>query len=536
MTSSSPTAAVDKQTATDLFELLQRAFDQLRAGGVEAEEATLGSEKGELLFARSAEQHIHEASPADFQRILAVQNRTREQLQDEGTGDDDVAIYLVMLYAPTCSMSRMVVPFLEIAASRLFASASTRDVKVVAFGCGLWKVNQAPKRLKGGAWTPFEDSLCKRLGMTETPQLFALSGPASRDMSKNAGPPLRMVFTHGGENENLSDRFFEFARKAHRYVRYQALIKTITSQVLEGRENEDPENSYSFGNFFRSIFAKDESEEGFERRLLVVLFLDTSSVGKDTSGLKTETGDTQVPASEAFSALVNAAPHLRHAGAHVGVMYCGEGTEENTTPIDYCETSEKVTSFPDVLLYAAGKGQGKGVSLLDAPFEDIRDIEIALRVAATTLVIARDSFTSGDVAEAGALQEMGDEFREYDDVEREGDEAEADGSCSDMPPGKPPDGPASDRPELSSRSDGEEQDRLSPPTKERTETGSSSSGAAIKGSKPPDALPSSRSESLPKLSKRADKKKDQPVRRGGGAAYGGGAGGGSGGGNRAIGR
>ena len=129
----------------------------------------MDAEKAERLFGTS--QDVLELSPED---VLVDENgapRVRPQ--------DKTVAWVVVLYNPSCMMSRAVAPLIELAA------AQSVETRFAAFACGGHGPEKVEFERKGFA-AVFEDPICQSLepGFSESPCCVEIkSVPGAPDIS-----------------------------------------------------------------------------------------------------------------------------------------------------------------------------------------------------------------------------------------------------------------------------------------------------------------------------------------------------------------
>ena len=156
--------------ADALFATAQEAYDGLKNGDArQREKFRLDAEKAERLFGTS--QDVLELSPED---VLVDENgapRVRPQ--------DTAVAWVVVLYNPSCMMSRAVAPLIELAA------AQSIETRFAAFACGGHGAEKVEFARKGFA-AVFEDPICQALepGFSESPCCVEIkSVPGAPDIS-----------------------------------------------------------------------------------------------------------------------------------------------------------------------------------------------------------------------------------------------------------------------------------------------------------------------------------------------------------------
>ena len=156
--------------ADALFDVAQRAYDGLK-GTDEAlrEKFRLANEKDGGLFDGSV---VAELRPSDLKE-------DRGDLAWNAT--NSTTLWIVMLYSPSCMMSRSIAPLVEAAAAAFREKDRGVAVKFGAYACGEHGDAKAKTNKKGFAGV-FEDPVCASLepGLSETPRFAAaVEGAAS---------------------------------------------------------------------------------------------------------------------------------------------------------------------------------------------------------------------------------------------------------------------------------------------------------------------------------------------------------------------
>ena len=162
----------------------------------------LDAEKAERLFGTS--QDVLELSPED---VLIDENgapRVRPQ--------DKTVAWVVVLYNPSCMMSRAVAPLIELAA------AQSPGTRFAAFACGGHGSEKVEFERKGFA-AVFEDPICQALepGFSESPRIAAAAGAGD-------GPAPRLVSFGRVSAPDLPDRLLAYATRAAGHVKVAGSI------------------------------------------------------------------------------------------------------------------------------------------------------------------------------------------------------------------------------------------------------------------------------------------------------------------------
>ena len=238
---------------------------------------------------------------------------------------DKTVAWVVVLYNPSCMMSRAVAPLIELAAAR---SVETR---FAAFACGGHGPEKVEFERKGFA-AVFEDPICQALepGFSESPRIAAAAGAGE-------GPAPRLVSFGRVSAPDLPDRLLAYATRAAAHVKVAGSIDRTA----------------------------DVDEWHAQGGLRVALYLDARP-------------DADKAAAAAAEAAVAArARGLRAAGARILVAACfgsdGEGCG-----------AQDVRFAPMLRVY--GPDDVVGQAVLDEPLVDARDAAIAVSALERTLL------------------------------------------------------------------------------------------------------------------------------------------------------
>jgi len=336
--------------ADDLFGAAQNAYDGLKNSDEAAREKfRLDQEVDDGLFGSSRDV-LELRMPGD---VILDQSSGAARLNVTAAP----TLWVVFLYNPTCMMSRAIAPLVELAARAVRAGPipANVDIKFATFACGHYGEALRKTKLKGYA-AVFEDPVCVSFepGFPETPRIAALVD--------NGGTPAwdawRQSFgrvTVGDTLSNLPGRLAAFARREARLF--------ASASTLDRAEDAP---------------AFKEFQEANLNKTRAVLFVDGASA----------------LASSVEMALASRARGLRHAGAAVLVAECDADED--------CDAA----ATPQIKIY--GRESLGGRSLVDEPFEDLRDAEVAVSAAAATLyALAKTD---------GSLTEDAESFTPEDDL------------------------------------------------------------------------------------------------------------------------
>ena len=237
---------------------------------------------------------------------------------------DTAVAWVVVLYNPSCMMSRAVAPLIEIAA------AQSVETRFAAFACGGHGSEKVEFERKGFA-AVFEDPICQALepGFSESPRIAAAAGAGE-------GPAPRLVSFGRVSAPDLPDRLLAYATRAAAHVKVAGSIDRTA----------------------------DVDEWHAQGGLRVALYLDARP-------------DADKAAAAAAEAAVAArARGLRAAGARILVAACF-GSEGDCGEQD-------VRFAPMLRVY--GPEDVVGHAVLDEPLVDARDAAIAVSALERTLL------------------------------------------------------------------------------------------------------------------------------------------------------
>ena len=313
--------------ADDLFSAAQNAYDGLKNSDEAAREKfRLDQEVDDGLFGSSRDV-LELRMPGD---VILDQSSGAARLNVTAAP----TLWVVFLYNPTCMMSRAIAPLVELAARAVRAGPipANVDIRVGAFACGHYGEAARSAKLKGYA-AVFEDRVCRSFepGFPETPRIAA----AVESGGTPAWDAWRQSFgrvTVGDTLSNLPGRLAAFARREARLF--------ASASTLDRAEDAP---------------AFKEFQEANLNKTRAVLFVDGASA----------------LASSVEMALASRARGLRHAGVAVLVAECDADED--------CDAA----ATPQIKIY--GRESLGGRSLVDEPFEDLRDAEVAVSAAAATL-------------------------------------------------------------------------------------------------------------------------------------------------------
>ena len=228
---------------------------------------------------------------------------------------DSAVAWVVVLYNPSCMMSRAVAPLIELAA------AQSVETRFAAFACGGHGSEKVEFERKGFA-AVFEDPICQALepGFSESPRVAAAAGAG-----EVAAP--RLVSFGRVAAPDLPDRLLAYATRAAAHVKVAGSIDR-TNNVDEWHA---------------------------QGGLRVALYLDARPEGDKAA------------AAAAEAAVSARARGLRAAGARILVAACfgSEGCGE-----------QDVRFAPMLRVY--GPDDVAGQAVLDEPLVDARDAAIAV--------------------------------------------------------------------------------------------------------------------------------------------------------------
>jgi len=346
----------------EVFMLLQEAYDGLKkADEREKEDFRTSAEVESQLFPHS--EYVVELLPSDFKQvgngtraryvistnssdmdIMTGDTSNNETDENEQTDVDSAQVWLLFLYSPRCSMSRIIVSFLELAAKHLHGE----NIRVGAYGCGIYGQSLDESKKKGFVgW--MVDPICKQYQRRETPNshviVEALSG--SQEFKARAAKFASFYGTaaKGSTKHMWPRRFIDFAMNGKRGWDDSSLVEYLTRDDFE---------SPSFHNETRLIFFANDIE-----------------------------GDGE--AYEVQDAILAAVPHIAHrlqnASIRVSIASCATESEDDPSLID-CST-KSVSWLPDIKVY--GVNETRGHSLISEDFVETRDAQIALEAMTNTL-------------------------------------------------------------------------------------------------------------------------------------------------------
>jgi hypothetical protein len=238
---------------------------------------------------------------------------------------DTAVAWVVVLYNPSCMMSRAVAPLIELAA------AQSIETRFAAFACGGHGAEKVEFARKGFA-AVFEDPICQALepGFSESPRIAAAAGAGD-------GPAPRLVSFGRVSAPDLPDRLLAYAARAAAHVKVAG-----------------------------SIDRTDDVDEWHARGgLRVALYLEASPDGNEA----------RAAAAAAEAAVAARARGLRAAGARILVSACF-GSDGDCGAQD-------VAFAPMLRVY--GPEDVAGQAVLDEPLVDARDAAIAASALERTL-------------------------------------------------------------------------------------------------------------------------------------------------------
>jgi len=446
----------EREESEKLFPLLQHAYGGLK-DGANAERFKKDAETEEFLFARS--RHVVELTPDTLRANVTHQ-----------TAGEDAKLWIIILYSPRCSMSRTIVPYLEIAAEAL----QMTEVRVGAYGCSMHG-DGLDKAKKTGHMAVFSDPSCKYFGMSETPEIYGVG----------VG-----VIMHFGSvfMERLPERLVEFGKKMQKTAVSAHLVRTVKPETFQ-------------------------SEEFTEERWLIAFVAPMAGIEDDDANQGINQKAAKITTTGAEKKLMTAmrahAPEvvrrLSAAGVKLGIAECAEpddSSQINSNLID-CD-AEGLDHMPDIRIYGRGRGSGHGLSLLGERFSEPKDVEVAYEVA-THVLLAESNITKVDLDE---LMELEPKEKEKEPEQPEGGGG---GSCG----APPPEGAPKDAPKLPEGSKKTDKDKVEGPDAPKD-----------KGKDKTSRLSDRKREQKPKLSSRFSQRKSGNKARG--VTYGGGGGGGGG--------
>lgn len=429
--------------------------------------------------------------PSDGEKEAEMEGHEDEKSK-EGL---QVQLWLLQLYSARCGMSRAVDGFLDIAAQHL---EKYENIKVAAYGCGLYDTDLTKKDLLGVTTDP----ICKQFDRSETPNIHIVV----ETLSGNEGVNMMAL-----EANAKFDYFYAAVPTGNSTQLHPG---AIIDYAINGKKVW--ENFHLVKEMVRSDF----TDPAFMTNTSVVAFVDKND--KDTKEVQ-DALTTSLPAL---------AGRFKGIDLFVGVAACGSGDEDDDHYID-C-SALNVSWLPDVKIF--GPDQSEGLSLVRDEFMDRRDVQIAIESLTNTLA---------------AMHGLSDEDRAEDQFEDQKEEQEDGGDDFPSDCTKPMDFDFSeddidldqlDKPEDTAKLDApdeakvdekdEDQDQLdAPEDKPKLEDGSDEKLKLEAEDRPKLATGSNK----PKLASREERtratgridarRKTGP--RGGGAILGGSAGGGS---------